>query len=196
MRHRAVRRALRALLWVSLLGWIGLAGLLVLVPYAAMRLDRSDIPAHADYIVVLGGSMGRVAAGAQFYHYGFAPRVIFSCKEESAHVMAVLGSALGIPKEACLVDDGPKRGTLDHPKGISHLLGEEKVRTASFLVVTDWYHTRRAKATFAKAGWPRVRVCKPTWQRRPTVSGFTWRERWEGLSLVYHEWIALLVGRY
>jgi uncharacterized SAM-binding protein YcdF (DUF218 family) len=141
--------------------------------------------------------MARVAAGAEFYYCGYAPRIIFSSGDEDAHAMAALALSLGIPKEACLVDDNPsEKGTLDHPKGLRNLLGEEKVRTASFLVVTDWYHTRRVKATFAKAGWPKVRVCRPMWQKSPTSLNFSWRDCWEGLFVVYHEWAALLVKRY
>ena len=197
MLKQKMRRALQTLLWASLLGWIGLLCLLLSVPYMATLLDRSDVPAKSDYIVVLGGSMGRVAAAAQFYHLGYAPRVIFSCTEDNAHVIAILGVGVGIPKEACLVDDSPdKTGTLDHPKGIKALLGEEKIRTASFLVVTDWFHTRRVKATFARAGFPNVSVCRPMWQSRPHREDFSWRDCWEELFLVYHEWVALLVKRY
>ena len=197
IRHPIMRRVLQMLPWLGLLGWVGLAGLLISVPYLATPLDRSEAPVRSDYIVVLGGSMDRVAAGAQLYHYGYAPRVIFSDRGQYAHEMAILGQGLGIPREACLVDDDPgKRGTRDHPKGIKKLLGEEKVKTASFLVVTDWYHTRRAKATFARAGWPKVRVCKPTWQRTPELRDFGWRGCWEEAPLVYHEWVGLLVKRY
>ena len=91
MWKQKMRRALQALLWASLLGWIGLLCLLLSVPYLATLLDRSDVPAKSDYIVVLGGSIGRVAAAAQFYHLGYAPRVIFSCTEDNSHVIAILG---------------------------------------------------------------------------------------------------------
>lgn len=110
-----------------------------------------DIPAqvaHADAIVVLGGSPERLPAAIDLFHEGIAPELWYTgAREDSldpagneARLAYKTTQEMGIPAEAITLlttvstwEDAQKIAATAHARG-----------TRSILVVTDWYHGRRS----------------------------------------------------
>jgi uncharacterized SAM-binding protein YcdF (DUF218 family) len=159
-----VRRAGRILQWTVNLGVV--AVLIAVFAPVGERMGRPliamDPPAKADWIVVLGGNDERVAEAADLYRQGWAGKVIVSSTAKDVPGMKRVARECGVA-EADLLLDANAVGTRSHPHTVAALSGVDP-KTQRFLVVTSLYHTSRAKAVFARAGYADVRVCPPRWQ--------------------------------
>jgi len=119
-------------------------------------LRAADQTRRADVIVALSGdSTGvRAAAAASLYRAGLAPAIIFSGASEdpnsisSAALMARDAMALGVPREAILLEESA-RTTEDNARFVREMMRVKSFSSA--LLVTSGYHERRAAATFARA---------------------------------------------
>lgn len=110
-----------------------------------------DIPAqvaHADAIVVLGGGPERLPAAIDLFHEGIAPELWYTgAREDSldpagneARLAYKTAQEMGIPAEAITMlttistwEDGQQIAATAQARG-----------TRSILVITNWYHGRRA----------------------------------------------------
>lgn len=128
----------------------------------ARRLIAATPPASADFILVLGGAGERAVEGARLYREGYAPRVIFSSRDEDADHLAAIAKAYGVPDQAIIIDHLPHR-TVDHPRTVAHLAGIDPA-TTRLLIVTSTFHTARSLACFRKAGYRQVRITCPQWR--------------------------------
>jgi uncharacterized SAM-binding protein YcdF (DUF218 family) len=153
-------------------------GLLLLLAVAAMVFPQPFLcvdsgPVKADVIVVLGGgSHERPARAAELFKEYAAPRIIVSGWGDCEINRRLLMEA-GVPANAIELEN-QSRTTGENARFTIKLLREEKLTRV--IVVTSWYHSRRALACFrhyapelkfysrpsyfatARADWPHNRI--------------------------------------
>jgi uncharacterized SAM-binding protein YcdF (DUF218 family) len=102
-------------------------------------------PVKADVIVVLGGgSHDRPERAMEFFKKGVAPRIIVSGFGDCEIDRRLLMKA-GVPANAIEMEN-QSRTTKENAEFTIKLLRKEKLNRA--VIVTSWYHSRRALATF------------------------------------------------
>ncbi len=148
---------------------LGLAALFLAV--AAFATFRADLflqienpPAKADAIVVLGGEFWtRPQRAAELYNSGKAPLVFASGDGDCEDTRRLL-EARGVPRSAIRLE--PKSANTKQNAQFSvPMLREAGARRV--IIVTSWYHSRRALACFRKYG-PGLTFysCPTKWQRK------------------------------
>ena len=129
---------------------LGLLVLLLLLVVAAIIFPQPFLcvdsePVKADVIVVLGGgSHERPERAAELFKEHAAPRIIVSGHgdgEINRHLLI----AAGVPAEAIQLEN-QSRTTRENAQFTVKLLREQKQKRV--ILVTSWYHSRRAVACF------------------------------------------------
>ena len=157
---------------------IGLLVLLLLLAVAAFFFPQPFLcvdsgPVKADVIVVLGGgSHERPERAAELFKEHAAPRIIISGLGDYEINRRRLIAA-GVPANAIELET-QSRTTMENAQFTIQLLREEKLTRV--IIVTSWYHSRRALACFrhyapelkfysrpsyfasARADWPHNRI--------------------------------------
>ncbi|RIK46760.1 MAG: hypothetical protein DCC57_15145 [Chloroflexi bacterium] len=163
-------------------------------------LDVSAPPARADAIIVMGGEGGRFMRSrhaVELYAQGFAPTVVFSggtlastgigCTSTALSLEAATG--LGLP--AAAVRLAPEaQSTLDEAANLRDLAAAEG--WTQLLIVTDRFHTRRARQTLA-AYLPGV-MLQASAPDDPVYEAAAWWRNERSLVFVVNE--ALKLGLY
>lgn len=143
-----------------------------------------DVPLeHADVIVVLGGESGqRVIGAAELYHQGVAPKVFVTGSGDGGLIVRRLGMA-GVPDAAC---ESQSRSTYENAVLTKKAL--EASHPRSVMLVTSWFHSRRALAVFRDV-WPEV-----TFGVHPVYAGatFTARFRIYEMGYIFSEYVKTL----
>lgn len=114
------------------------------------RLVPGDLLASADALVVLDGAECdlRLAAGVDLLRRGFAPRlVVVQSRYHDAQHGPARAAAGARPREVFLVPCSAV-STAEEAAVISPIL--RAWGCASVLIVTSWYHTRRARTVFVR----------------------------------------------
>lgn len=120
-----------------------LAATAFLFPQNLLRVDSG--PAKADAIVVLGGGLGeRPERAVELFKERAAPRIIVSGFGDCEINQRMLLKA-GVPAGAIQLE-GRSRTTRENAEFTIQLLRAENVRHV--ILVTSWYHSRRALACF------------------------------------------------
>ena len=129
---------------------LGLAGLLLLLVVAALIFPQRFLtvdsgPATADVIILLGGgSHERYERAAELFKERAASRVIVSGYGD-CEINRYLLIKAGVPAKAIQVEN-KSRTTRENARFTIGLLREQKVKRV--ILVTSWYHSRRALACF------------------------------------------------
>jgi uncharacterized SAM-binding protein YcdF (DUF218 family) len=121
-----------------------LAAIAILFPQRFLCVDSGAV--KADVIVVLGGGPHEQRAGraAELFKENFAPRIIISgAGDEQIHRQILIQS--GVAAAVIQVED-KSTTTRENAEFTIKLLHAEKIR--SVILVTSWYHSRRALKTF------------------------------------------------
>jgi uncharacterized SAM-binding protein YcdF (DUF218 family) len=124
--------------------------LLLLLVAAALVFPRFLLcvdsgPVTADVMVVLGGgSYERPARAAELFRDHAAPRIIVSGLGD-ADISRRLLVAAGVPANAIELES-QSRTTRENAQYTVKLLREQKLKRV--IIVTSWYHSRRALACF------------------------------------------------
>ncbi|HVG57094.1 MAG TPA: YdcF family protein [Hyalangium sp.] len=155
----ALRRLLFALVGVVTCGVFGLA-------WRVDRFGQRDRAMPSDVLVVLGarvlkggvpsGSLqARVEKAVELYQRGLAPRLVFSGgvgvnPPSEAQVMRALAMQLGVPAEACILEE-QSHSTEQNARYSAELLRSMGARRV--LVVSDPYHLLRARQYFRLQGF-------------------------------------------
>jgi uncharacterized SAM-binding protein YcdF (DUF218 family) len=120
-------------------------------------------PVTADVIVVLGGGVHeRPVRAAELYKQHVAPRIIITGAGDDEINRQLLLQA-GVPANAIEVE-GDSRTTMENAEFTCKRLRAEKIRSA--IIVTSWYHARRALKTFEHVA-PEIQFYS-----RPSYFGF------------------------
>lgn len=131
-------------------------------------------PVSADVIIVLGGGLHeRPERAAQLFHQGAAPRVIVSGAGDNWINQGLLVQN-GVPKTD-IVMESKSTSTRENAINTIQLLRQEHARSA--IIVTTWYHSRRALKTFEHYA-PDIQFYS-----RPSYYAFArseWKERGNG----------------
>lgn len=185
-----LRWTLRALFLTVLGGFllVWLAPSWVLPPVADF-LDVSESPHPTDYVMVLNGDWNiRPFAAAAIYRVGLAREVLLTTQRATLESGAVQDGripseleitlrvlrARGVPDEAVRVLPAAIASTHDEARALADFLADRPDATVA--VVTNSFHTRRARWIFRRAlgdklsnvsfvGVPRDRVDAQTWWR-------------------------------
>lgn len=136
------RKILKILLVLFLM--LVLAGLAaVFFPQKLLTVDSG--PMQADVMVVLGGGLAdRPERAAELFKQGEAPEILVSGKGDCATNEKLLEKD-GVPKKAVTIEGG-SRTTLENAKFSIPLL--RQMGAHRVIIVTSWYHSRRALACF------------------------------------------------
>jgi uncharacterized SAM-binding protein YcdF (DUF218 family) len=138
---------------------LGLGVLLLLVGVAALVFPRPFLivdsgPATADVIVLLGGgSHERYERAARLFKEHAAPRILVSGAGDCEINRYLLINA-GVPARAIEVEN-QSRTTRENAQFTVKLLRAQKVKRV--IIVTAWYHSRRALVCFQHYG-PELKV--------------------------------------
>lgn len=121
----------------------------IVIYYPEKILCVDSGPANADVIVVLGGGLHeRPARAAELFKAHAAPRILLSGEGDDEINRQLLLQA-GVPANAIEVE-GKSGTTQENAQFSLEKLRAEKVHRV--LLVTSWYHSRRALKTFEHYG--------------------------------------------
>ena len=109
-------------------------------------LDVSQPPQPADVLVILGGNGSRARTAVDLYNQRLASRVILGGCSASLEMQLAYLEKEGVPSSA-IVATVDAESTWDEAKQVLDLLQTDGATSA--LIITDSYHTRRARATYA-----------------------------------------------
>ena len=144
---------------VSLVAWF----------YPEKFLTVDSGPVTADVLIVVGGGQHeRAVRAAQLFQLHAAPRIIVTGAGDD-EINRRLLLAGGVPARAIEIE-AKSATTCENAEFTGKLLRAEKIHSA--ILVTSWYHARRAEKTFAHYV-PGVRFYS-----RPAYYGFD-RDDWE-----------------
>jgi len=163
MKSHRWRRALRCLGLTAAVGlWLFLlAPAALFFPHQVLNRDSGEV--HADVLVVLGGGMReRPERAAELFHAGAAPRVLCTGFGDDRLNRACLISH-GVPADVITLES-ESRSTRDNARFSLPLLRALGARR--IIIVTSWYHSRRALACFEHYA-PDL-----TFYSRPTYYGY------------------------
>jgi uncharacterized SAM-binding protein YcdF (DUF218 family) len=124
-------------------------GVFALFIWARPLLMVCETPRPADAILLLGGGLeDRARVAADLFQQGFAPFILITgagdCELNRRRLMKH-----GVP-EAAIEVECRSRSTWENAQFSLPLLRERAARRV--LLVTTWYHTRRAVAVFRSSG--------------------------------------------
>ena len=163
--------------WYGAIGKLAIAALLIgaVLSWRAEAWLHVDVPLeHADVIVVLGGESGqRVIGAAELYHQGVTPKVFVTGSGDGGLIVRRLGMA-GVPDAAC---ESQSRSTYENAVLTKKAL--EASHPRSVMLVTSWFHSRRALAVFRDV-WPEV-----TFGVHPVYAGATFTARFRIYEMGY-----------
>jgi uncharacterized SAM-binding protein YcdF (DUF218 family) len=143
----------------GLLVLLGLAGLLF--PCEILTVDSG--PAEADALVVLGGGFReRPERAAELFKQGEAPRVICSGLGDCDSNRQLL-IQMGVPAAAVSTEE-KSRNTHENAEFTIAMLRAQHLKSA--IIVTSWYHSRRALRCFEHVA-PDIKFYS-----RPSYSGY------------------------
>lgn len=134
--------------------------------------------AKADAIVVLGGGHDRPQRAAELYKSQVAPRIIVSGYGDAEIVRRELIS-FGVPAKAIELEDKSKT-TKENAVFTAKLLRAEKAKRV--VIVTSWYHSRRALNTFEHYASGIKFYSRPSYfafKRSDWPKGFSRKVYWE-----------------
>ncbi|MBI3878479.1 MAG: YdcF family protein [Verrucomicrobia bacterium] len=168
---RRIALALAALSLGVLLAWQG----------APWLLNAESSAARAEVIVVLGGETPhRAERAAELFRRGAAPRIIVTGAGDAAIIRRYLVQA-GVPAEVIALEE-KSVSTRENAEFTAPLLKQLGARDV--FLVTSWFHTRRALATF-RHEMPDVRFF-------PVPARYSWAAyaspHWEEFKGVYREY--------
>jgi uncharacterized SAM-binding protein YcdF (DUF218 family) len=158
-------------------------GIALIYPQRLLTVESGDVKADA-LIVLGGGPEERPKRAAELYEAGAAPIILVSGTGDYDTSMKILKEN-GVP-EAAIFGEPLSISTLENAKFSIPLLREKGVRRV--IIVTSWYHSRRAMACFRHAAPDIAFYSRPAYLTYP-------RSEWSRLKTGAHirdEYIKLL----
>jgi uncharacterized SAM-binding protein YcdF (DUF218 family) len=184
---RRFRTRLALILLVSICLWVPAAFF-----FSPVLLRLQDPPARADVMVLLGGEVFyRPQRALELYQQAVAPRIIITGKGDCEEYRIFLVGK-GVPTNAVQIEC-ESRTTRENAKFTVPLLREQKAKRV--ILVTSWFHSRRAKHCFEHEAPDLEFISLPT---EADVPGWHWpypRERgWAMLEYLKMPYYLLRYG--
>jgi uncharacterized SAM-binding protein YcdF (DUF218 family) len=138
--------------------------LALLLPLLGLTCSKNvlvirNAPRKADVIVVLGGeNVSRTEKALELYRLGFAPTVLVSGSRDG-EIIAQSLIASGVPRGNILIENYSK-STFENASLSYPIL--KKYNFKSIILVTSWFHSRRATSVFSDISEPISVVSVPT----------------------------------
>jgi uncharacterized SAM-binding protein YcdF (DUF218 family) len=152
--------------------------------WSEQLLTIEQPPENADIMVVLGGEwVYRPKHALELYNLQLAPNIIVTGQGDAGAIKRWL-AARGLPPSAIQVE-GKSLNTMQNAELTVPLLRERNARRV--VLVTSWFHSRRALACFRKAAPEIAFVSLPTVEDRPKGR---WPNRYER-RMVLQEYVKL-----
>lgn len=152
--RKIIFRTILAVVLITLLG----LGVALFYPEKILCLDSGK--ATADVIVVLGGGdHERPARAAELFKAHAAPRILITGEGDEEINRQLLLKA-GVPANVIEVE-GKSRTTKENAEFSVKRLAAEKIHSA--ILVTSWYHSRRALRTFEHFGKDFIFYSRPSY---------------------------------
>ncbi len=117
---------------------VTLAGAAFLFPQQVLTIDSG--PVQADALVVLGGDQGRAERAAELYHQGAAPAIVVTGYGDCLLNIRTL-QRQGVPADAIIAEPAALTTLENATKSVPLL---RALRAHRVIIVTSWYHSRRA----------------------------------------------------
>lgn len=195
---RFLRQLGRLFLWVAA-AWICLAALLgfgvIFYPQQTLTVDSGEV--KADVLVVLGGAQQeRAERAAELFKEGEAPEVLvtgFGDSETNVRLLEIHG----VPSNVIGVES-KSLSTFENAKFSIPMMRKMDIRRA--IIITSWYHSRRALACFRHLAPDITFYSRPSYlgyqpddSHRGEISGYVKLEYikmlvywlWHGVSPIY-----------
>lgn len=151
--------------WVFVIAGVLTCGVYGLA-FVVDRFGQRERAVRSDIVVVLGARVlpggspspalrARIEKAVELYHQGIAPRLLFSGgvgvnPPSEARVMKELAVRLGVPEEACLLEE-QSHSTEQNARFSTEVL--RSLGAKSVVVVSDPYHLLRARQYFRLHGF-------------------------------------------
>src|SRR6202000_3156526 len=121
---------------------VTLAAAAFLFPHEALTIESG--PVKADALVVLGGEDGRAERAAELYQQGVAPAIVVTGYGDCIRNVQLL-ERKGVPSTALFAEPSALSTLENATKSVPLLRALHAHRV---ILVTTWYHSRRAMACF------------------------------------------------
>jgi uncharacterized SAM-binding protein YcdF (DUF218 family) len=163
--------------------WLGLLACLVLLFLEMLLFSREVLTVDsgsvtADALVMLGGDpIGRPKRASELFRIGAAPVIIVSGADDKLTYEHLLETN-GVPTSVILRED-KARTTFENAKYSIPILRQIGARRV--IIVTSWYHSRRALACFQHLAPDITFYSRPDYhnyyvENRRYVNAYIWRE--------------------
>jgi len=160
---------------------VTLAAAAFLFPHQALTIESG--PVKADALVVLGGEDGRAERAAELYRQGAAPAVVVTGYGDCLANVRVL-ERNGVPT-AAIVEEPSALSTLENATKSVPLL--RALQAHRVILVTTWYHSRRAMACFEHVAPDLQFFSRPAYDyyqpKPPNRMGYRWQVNYEYVKL-------------
>lgn len=175
----AVMAAILATGWLTRTTWL---------PSMLDFLDVTEAPHNADYAVILGAGKNRTRKAIDLYQGNVVSKVmICGFYPDKLQFQIDLLWAAGLPESDVVINIGGSN-TWQEAKRVLKILTEQGAHSA--LIVTDAYHTRRARATYAHLQQnPAIQLSFVA--AYATVTPDTWWQKPRSRSPVLREYLKL-----
>jgi uncharacterized SAM-binding protein YcdF (DUF218 family) len=158
-----------------------------LFPQQVLTVDSGAV--KGDILVVLGGGDGRAERGAELYHQGEAPSVLVTGYGDCESNIATL-ERLGVPASV-ITPEPAALTTLQNATLSVPLL--RAMRVHRVILVTSWFHSRRALACFRHVAPDLQFYSRPSYldyePKNLNREGYSWHVNYEYAKLVGY-WIS------
>jgi len=169
-----MKKRIRRIVVIAFVLLLLLAAIALAFPQKVLCVDSG--PVQADVMVVLGGGAAeRPERAAELFKQHAAPRIIVSGKGDSG-INRQLLTEDGVPAKVIELER-QSRTTRENAEFTIKLLRHEKAERV--ILVTSWYHSRRALASFRHYA-PEIKFYS-----RPSYVGYA-RADWPGRRFIGH----------
>jgi uncharacterized SAM-binding protein YcdF (DUF218 family) len=139
-----------------------------------------------------GALLARVEKAVSLYQRGLVPRLLFSGgtglhPPSEAQVMRAWAVRLGVPEEACLLEE-QSHSTAQNARFSAEVL--QRLGAGRVVLISDGYHLLRARQYFRLQGWEVATSPASTDERLGAVDRFYWTVR-EAFALLAHPRVLL-----
>jgi uncharacterized SAM-binding protein YcdF (DUF218 family) len=158
-----------------------------LFPRQVLTIDSGEV--KADALIVLGGGEGRAERAAELYHHGDAPLIIVTGHGDCMANVSILEHA-GVPASA-IKTEPTALTTLQNAKYSVPLIRAAQAHRV--VIVTSWYHSRRALACFEHVAPDLQLFSRPSYYdyepKSRTRAGYNWHVDYEYVKIVGY-WVS------
>lgn len=155
-------------------------------------LEKSDL------ITAVSGPEYRILYAAELYKKGlgktlfFTGSIIGDAQRSAASWSQYLAKTTGVPGEAIVINETTVISTYDEAMLLKEFIDQHPEEYQSVIIVTDPYHTRRARWIYRKVLGDEIRILmSPVAFSRTNYTKYWWRNQ-ESRQLVKNEYIKLV----